>query len=91
MFFHLFPFNEYIKLSDDCKKMIDLSKEDHEKQFIIGKSLIECCNFFFFNLKIGIKYLKESMKNGNKKSIIYYIELLINGNLFHETTKNQPN
>ena len=52
-----------------------------EFDFIIGRSLIEGLNDFPFDLKIGLDYIKKSIKNGNKESLIYYIEMLIKGKI----------
>ncbi|KAK8837065.1 hypothetical protein M9Y10_037114 [Tritrichomonas musculus] len=77
----LFPYKEYEKLDDTSKKLVDEAKDDPEKQFLVGISLIEGRENFQRNTKIGLKYLKKSIENGFIESIVYYCEMLIKGNL----------
>lgn len=75
-----FPYDYYVQLGPNSKEIVDRSeKGEYEFYFIIGRSLIEGLNDFPFDLKIGLDYIKKSIKNGNKESLIYYIKMLIKG------------
>lgn len=84
----LFPFKYYKELSSKSQKLVKEAEEgDFEKQFIVGKSLIEGRYDFPIDLLVGIKYLKKSMNNGNKNSLLYYIDMIIKGTIIPKNIK----
>lgn len=58
-------------------------KIEPEKQFLIGKSLIEGKS----NINLGLKYIEASAKSGFIDSIIYYVKLLIKGEIIMQNLK----
>lgn len=56
---------------------------DSEKQFEVARNLIEGRFDFPIDVKIGIDFIK----NGNKNSLIYFIQMLIKGNLIPKNHK----
>ncbi|KAK8857781.1 hypothetical protein M9Y10_016193 [Tritrichomonas musculus] len=79
--FNPFSYKEYSKFDDEHRRFINNAGNDPEKLFIIGRSLIEGHIYYPYNAQLGILYLKESLKNGNKESAIYYCNFLIKGKI----------
>ncbi|KAK8898332.1 hypothetical protein M9Y10_000616 [Tritrichomonas musculus] len=78
----LYPFEQYMKLNEECKQLIQNAEKNPEYQFIIGKSCIENENGFPMNTEIGLRYLKRSIKEvGYIQSILYYSQILISGKI----------
>ena len=69
------------KLTKSCQTLVEESKTEPSKQFIVGKSLIEETNGFPKNIELGIEYIEESIKHNYIESIIYYCEHLIKGDI----------
>lgn len=76
-----FPCKIYKKLDDECKKIVEEAGDDCEKLFNIGVSFIEGHFHFPQNTSIGIKFLKQSIKGNCSKSLNYYLNLLIKGEI----------
>ena len=80
----IFPFKKFIKLEENCRKLVIDAERDKEKLFLLAKNLIEGSDLFIQNCDLGLKYLKFSIKAGNFESIIYYIKMLIKGDIIHD-------
>ena len=61
----LYPLDEFNKLSKDCQTIVIDAKNDPDKQFILGKSLIGGENNFTTNVELGFQYIKQSMKQSD--------------------------
>lgn len=77
----LFPSFEFNDLNEACQKLVTEAVKDPEKQFIVGKSLIEGENNFIQDIQLCIKYIEESVKANCLNSMIHYVKMLIKGNL----------
>lgn len=75
----IYPFQKYMKLKEDCKKIVQEAEKDPKKQYEIGIHLIKCQYYFPQDIELGIKYLRKSIKGGCKDSLIYYFKMLIKG------------
>ena len=75
----LYPSNEFKNLGAIQQQIVEESSGDPEKEFKIGKNLIEGIEDFPQNSQIGILYLEQSTKEGSIEAAIYYSELLIKG------------
>lgn len=77
-----FPYKYYEKLCPESKKLVELTESgDLQNQLEVGKCLIERDSDYPLDVNIGLKYVKETMKNGNKESAKYYIDMLIDGKM----------
>ena len=56
----LYPMENFKKLNIDCKILVKEVKNDLQKQFIVGKSLVEGENEFPKNIEFGLQYIKQS-------------------------------
>ncbi|KAK8860565.1 hypothetical protein M9Y10_012230 [Tritrichomonas musculus] len=75
-----FPWKYFKELGEESKKIVNEAEAgDIEQQFKVGVSLIEGRHDFPMDTKIGVDFLKKSMKKGNKDSLIYYAKMLIKG------------
>lgn len=77
--FSFFKLEDYIKLNEDCKKIVKDAECNYENQFKLGQYLIEGQYHFPINVQLGIKYLKNSFKNGCIDALIYYCKMFIKG------------
>lgn len=77
----LYPFKKFTKLDENSRNLILEAENDPQKQFQIGKYIISGEILFPQNSKLGIQYLKRSIKSGNFDSLIYYDKLLIKGQI----------
>ncbi|KAK8897651.1 hypothetical protein M9Y10_015614 [Tritrichomonas musculus] len=77
----LFPFSEFNKLCDSCKKLVTEAENDPDKQFIIAKNLHDGTSKFPKNIEISVRYLERSTEKGNIDSTIFLSRLLIEGNV----------
>lgn len=75
----IFPNDIYDTLDKKCQNLIDEAKTDPNKQFLVGKFLIEGKQNFPKKLWIGLKYLEESISSGCIDSVIYYCRMYIEG------------
>ncbi|KAK8891437.1 hypothetical protein M9Y10_028646 [Tritrichomonas musculus] len=83
-----FPFKEFIKLkNEESINLIKEAENDPQKQYIIADYLINGKFEFNRNVELGLKYLKISMNNGNIDSIIFYIRMLIQGEVIPSNHK----
>ena len=83
-----FPYKYYENLGNENKMLVDSAEDGEvEKQFELGKCLIEGKSNFHLDLILSLKYLRESMKNGCKESVIYYIKMLIYGKIIPSNHK----
>ena len=64
-------------LSKECQKIVEESKNDPNKQFYVGQSLIEGKNDFPQNIQLGFQYIFKLNKEKNIDSIIYYVKILL--------------
>lgn len=53
------------------------AENDQEKQFLIGKSLIEGSKYFQQSTQLGLKNLRKLINKNQIKSLIYYCNMLI--------------
>ena len=67
--------------------IVQNAETDPEKQFIVGKCLIEYHKDFPYNVELGIYYLELSIKNNYKDSIVYYIRILIKSDVIPQNHK----
>lgn len=81
-----FSFKYFINQEKSCQLLIKEAK-DPNKQFDIGRFLIEEQKDFVLNTQAGIKYLKNSIKNGSIESSIYYCRMLIKGDIIPTNLK----
>ena len=68
---------EFNDLSKECQKIVEESKNDPNKQFYVGQSLIEGKNDFPQNIQLGFQYIFKLNKEKNIDSIIYYVKILL--------------
>ncbi|KAK8839443.1 hypothetical protein M9Y10_031797 [Tritrichomonas musculus] len=83
----LYPLEEFNKLNKSCQSIVEEARNDAEKEFIIAKSLIEGQNEFPKNVEIGLSYLEQANKQKYLDSKIYYIRMLIKGNIVPQNLK----
>ncbi|KAK8847297.1 hypothetical protein M9Y10_019884 [Tritrichomonas musculus] len=79
--FFVFPLSDFEKLNVKCEKIVNDAQYDIEKQFIVGKRMLEGNGDFQQNVSVGLKYIKHSMSKNFLQSIIYYSRMLIKGNI----------
>ena len=79
--FFVFPLSDFEKLNVKCEEIVNDAQYDIEKQFIVGKRLLEGNGDFQQNVSVGLKYIKHSMSKNCLQSIIYYSRMLIKGNI----------
>lgn len=77
----LISLEDFINLDDDCKLQLKEAESDIDKQFNIAKSFIQN---FLVNSSLGIKYLKKSAKGGNSEVTVYFIKMLIKGDIIQQ-------
>lgn len=84
----LFPFRKFILLKkDESIQLVKDAETDPMIQFIVGKCLIEGENDFPLDVQLGLEYLKQSIKNGNIESLVFYIKMLIKGEVIPQNHK----
>ncbi|KAK8898373.1 hypothetical protein M9Y10_000658 [Tritrichomonas musculus] len=80
----LFPRDVYLKLSEECQRLVVDAEDDPEKQFYIGTYLIEEKNGFPLNVNIGVKYFERSIAGGNIESALYLSKMLFEGRIVQQ-------
>ncbi|KAK8897652.1 hypothetical protein M9Y10_015615 [Tritrichomonas musculus] len=73
----LFPFSEFNKLCDSCKKLVTEAENDPDKQFIIAKNLHDGTSKFPKNIEISVRYLERSTEKGNIEDRAYWIHMSV--------------
>ena len=74
-----FPIDEFNKLDKSCQDLVNQAKNDPEKQFIVGRSLVEGKDNFPKDIEIGVKYLEKSVTENCTEALIYYCQMLVQG------------
>ena len=69
------------------KKRIVEAENDSEKQYYIGKYLLESKNYFPLNVNLAIKYFERSISGGNTESILCLCKILIKGEIIQQDLK----
>lgn len=77
----LYPKQEFSNLSKSCQLLVQGAEKDPEKQFLVGKSLIEGSNEFPQKTDLGVNYLKKSLSKGFVDSDSYSLRLFIDGKI----------
>ena len=75
----LFSQSDFDNLSEVCQDLVCQAVFDRNKQFLVGKSLVEGINDFPTNADLGVQYLEKSIENKCKEALIYYAKNLCNG------------
>lgn len=78
---NIFPYKYYQNLNEIGQQLVEdaVNENENEKLFEIEQNLIEGRSDFPIDVKVGLDFIKKSMKNGHKPSLIYYINMLIKG------------
>ena len=83
-----FPLKYLNSISEESLEIVRMAEEgDINKQFEVGRNLIEGRYDFPIDVEIGISFLRNSIDKGNKDSLIYYINMLIKGKVIHKYHK----
>ncbi|KAK8886585.1 hypothetical protein M9Y10_042049 [Tritrichomonas musculus] len=77
----VFPIDLLFNLDSKCQSFVKEAENDPNKQFIVGKYLIQGSDGYPHNTQLGIKYLKKSASNGCNASMIYLCKLFIDGEI----------
>ena len=80
----MYPLKDFNELSKSNQNLVREAENDIEKQFQVGKFLIEGKHDFPLNLKLGLQYIEHSVNLKCSNAIIYYINLLIKGEVIPE-------
>ena len=75
------PVQIFDRLDKSNQDLVTQALTDPETQLTVGKYLIEGKESFPRNIEIGLKYLKESIACGCLKSVLYYSNMLIKGDI----------
>ncbi|KAK8895154.1 hypothetical protein M9Y10_023596 [Tritrichomonas musculus] len=75
----LYPETKLKVLSNDCKIIVKRAEDDPDKQYELGRYLINGENNFPKDINLGIKYLQSAINAGNIDAAIFYNEMLIAG------------
>lgn len=81
------PFNYFLELNNNCKKLIEEAENNLSNMFDISKRLIEGQEPFEQNIEIGIEYLNHAANNGSIEANVYYFKLLIKGDIIPPNIK----
>lgn len=79
-----FSSSKFDELNKSCKELFLKAQKDPNLKFFIGKSLIEGINDFPKDTTIGLEYIKQSNSAKILDSQIYYIDMLIKGNIIKQ-------
>lgn len=77
----MYPFYEFVTLNKECRKLVEEADYDPIKQFKVAQSLIEGKNNFPLYIALGKQYLELSFSKKHPESIIYYVKMLIKGEI----------
>lgn len=77
----LYPKEEYKKLKKSCQKLVKEADSNVQKQFIVGKSLLEGTEGFPQNTTLASRYLQISIQGGNADSAVYFSRILLEGQI----------
>ncbi|KAK8864991.1 hypothetical protein M9Y10_010519 [Tritrichomonas musculus] len=80
----IFPSLQFNNLTKNYQDLVEKAQTNPEKQFEVGKLLIEGKNGFEVNISLGLQYIEESVKNEYLEAIIYYILILIKGKIVQQ-------
>lgn len=83
----VFPANDFRNLDEEGKQLVTAAEYNPELQFLVGKNLIEQLEGFPKNTQLGVKYIKNSMECECCDSILYYCQLLIDGQIIPKDVK----
>lgn len=75
----LYPYDKYLNLNNECKRLVCEAEKSADVKFIVGKFCIEGENGFPVDLETGLSYLKQSIKEDCLQSILYYSRMQIRG------------
>lgn len=76
--------DELNKLTKANQNLVKEAATDIDKLFEVGQFLIEGKNGFPINIKLGLKFIEESVKHNCTNAQFYYIKLLIKGTIIPE-------
>ena len=80
----ILPPSIYSELNESCQKQVDEAAKDPEKNFYIGKNLIEGKKGFPVDVEHGIKYLENSNEGGCVDAALYLSQMYIKGELIKQ-------
>lgn len=84
------PLSNFEKLNESYQILVHEAKQEIEKKFELGKSLIEGTNGFPKDIELGLTYVKQCNEQKYIDSIIYYTHMLIKGEIIPQDIE-QPN
>lgn len=82
-----FPIDDLRKLNEKGKNLISIAEYNPDFQFLVGKNLIEGLEDFPKNPQLGIKYIKNSMECECCDAVLYYCQLLVDGQVIPKDIK----
>lgn len=80
----LYPKEDFYNLPKSCQDLVKEAINDSFKQFLVGQSLIEEKNNFPSNIYLGKKYIELSNQGKCIDSMIYFVQMLIQGEINNE-------
>ena len=87
-----FPYEMFIQLKQsESINLVFEARSDPEKLFRLAQCVIEGESDFPRNVQLGIKYLRQLINISNKEAVIYYIRILLKGDIvpFNENHLNK--
>ena len=80
----MYKLKEFNELSQRNQNLVEEAEKDSVKQFEVGRFMIEGKNDFPKNIKLGLQYIEYSINQKCVNAIVYYIELLIKGEILEK-------
>lgn len=84
----LYPAEDLERLDEGCRKLVKDAEKDPNKQFIVGRHLMDGSGHFAQNTQLAIKYVRHASKAGCSEASLFLARLYVEGDVVPEDVED---